>query len=231
MLGYETEHMMLFKDMSTRDLLQRRATKKIADRTTKPEAQRHREGLVEFATDTLVREESQIMGNNDALAEALREGEDSESMWEMSPLIRAAISGRIAILDNIDRLPVGALSVLQSLIHERQALPLSFAFYVDSVVGYNTLSYFFRSLAPTVLSQVALHDGTRLVSSETYGRLQSDHGLTQTELAVRVRSDLNLASRRQSACIVVTTNNPRINITFLCDRPVVCIRFIRRSGS
>jgi hypothetical protein len=153
MLGYETEHMMLFKDMSTRDLLQRRATKKIADRTTKPEAQRHREGLVEFATDTLVREESQIMGNNDALAEALREGEDSESMWEMSPLIRAAISGRIAILDNIDRLPVGALSVLQSLIHERQALPLSFIFHVDSVVvGYNMLSSFARSRRRCCLS-------------------------------------------------------------------------------
>lgn len=156
MLGYETEHMMLFRDMSTRDLLQRRATKKI-DRAKQAEAlsqsssARHREGLglVASATDELVREESRIMGNNDALAESLREGEDSESMWEMSPLIRAAVNGRIAILDNIDRLPVGALSVLQSLIHERQ---------------------------------VSLHDGTRLVSSETYGRLLSEHGLTQAEL-------------------------------------------------
>lgn len=160
MLGYETEHMMLFRDMSTRDLLQRRATKKI-DRAKQAEAPpqsssaRHREGLglVASATDELVREESRIMGNNDALAESLREGEDSESMWEMSPLIRAAVNGRIAILDNIDRLPVGALSVLQSLIHERQ---------------------------------VSLHDGTRLVSSETYGRLLSEHGLTQAELTVPV---------------------------------------------
>lgn len=156
LLGYETEHMMLFRDMSTRDLLQRRATKKIdrakqAEVLSQSSSARHREGfgLVASATDELVREESLIMGNNDALAENLREGEDSESMWEMSPLIRAAVNGRIAILDNIDRLPVGALSVLQSLIHERQ---------------------------------VSLHDGTRLVSSETYGRLQSEHGLTQAEL-------------------------------------------------
>lgn len=72
-------------------------------------------------------------------------------MWEISPLIKAAIYGRIAVLDNIDRLPMGALSVLQGLIHERQ---------------------------------VFLHDGTRLVSSETHSQYQAEYGLSAEQLQV-----------------------------------------------
>ncbi|KAL6064918.1 von Willebrand factor A domain-containing protein 8 [Balamuthia mandrillaris] len=85
MLGYETECMMLYKDMSTQDLLQRRATAYTQDE----------EGSSNNRTPS--------------------------SCWEPSPLIRAAIHGRVAILDNIDRLPISTLSVLQNLICERQA--------------------------------------------------------------------------------------------------------------
>jgi MoxR-like ATPase len=62
-----------FKDMSTRDLLQRRVT--------------HTDG----STD-----------------------------WEGSPLLVAALTGRVVVLDNVDRLPVGVLTILQRLIHDRE---------------------------------------------------------------------------------------------------------------
>lgn len=39
---------------------------------------------------------------------------------EPSPLIEAAINGRLAILDNIDRLPEGSLAVIQRLIQDRE---------------------------------------------------------------------------------------------------------------
>lgn len=72
-LGYSIETMTLYKDMSTRDLLQRRVTL-----------------------------------------------EDGSTAWEPSALVTAALEGHIAVLDNIDRLPVGTLSVLQRLIHDRE---------------------------------------------------------------------------------------------------------------
>lgn len=40
---------------------------------------------------------------------------------ELSPLIQAAVHGRLVILDNIDRLSEGSLSVLQQLIQDREA--------------------------------------------------------------------------------------------------------------
>lgn len=119
---------MLYKDMSTRDLMQRRATKKSHSKGDHGSLSRN--GMVGYATDELGREESKIMSQNDTLAADLTESTNSDSMWEMSPLINAAIHGRVAILDNIDRLPVGALSVLQSLIHERHVYLL---FVVPSV--------------------------------------------------------------------------------------------------
>lgn len=40
--------------------------------------------------------------------------------WEFSGLIRAALKGRIAVLDNIDRISPSALSSLSSLIQDRE---------------------------------------------------------------------------------------------------------------
>ncbi|CAG8853473.1 6666_t:CDS:2, partial [Gigaspora margarita] len=72
-LGYNIEYIPLYKDMSSRDLLQRRNTT--------------------FAGDTI---------------------------WENSPLVRASISGHLAVLDGIDTLSGGTLMVLERLIKERE---------------------------------------------------------------------------------------------------------------
>ena len=77
-LGYRTEGMLLFRDMTSRDLLLRRVTKP---------------SLHSGAQDT---------------------------SWEYSPLLRAAMEGHIAILDNIDRLPPTTLTTLASLIQDRE---------------------------------------------------------------------------------------------------------------
>ncbi|KAG0224963.1 von Willebrand factor A domain-containing protein 8 [Actinomortierella wolfii] len=76
-LGYKVEYIPLYKDMSSRDLLQRRSTT--------------------FSGDTV---------------------------WENSALVKAALSGSLAIMDGIDTLSFGTMATLQRLIHEREtALP------------------------------------------------------------------------------------------------------------
>ena len=77
-MGYNIEGMLLYKDMTSRDLLLRRVTKK-----------------------------------NELAAV-------QDTAWEYSPLIRAAMDGQIAVLDNIDRLPPTTLATLASLIQDRQ---------------------------------------------------------------------------------------------------------------
>jgi hypothetical protein len=71
--SYNIEYIPLYKDMSARDLLQRRNTT--------------------FAGDTV---------------------------WENSSLIKAALSGNLAIMDGIDTLSYGTLVTLQRLIKERE---------------------------------------------------------------------------------------------------------------
>ncbi|KAJ3126154.1 von Willebrand factor A domain-containing protein 8 [Physocladia obscura] len=73
MLGYRTEYIPLYKDMSARDLLQRRSTNLQGD-----------------------------------------------TIWESSALIKAAIEGSVAVLDQIEVAAEGVLSSIQSLIAERE---------------------------------------------------------------------------------------------------------------
>ncbi|KAF9432703.1 von Willebrand factor A domain-containing protein 8, partial [Entomortierella beljakovae] len=76
-LGYKVEFIPLYKDMSSRDLLQRRSTT--------------------FTGDTI---------------------------WENSALVKAAISGALAVMDGIDTLSLGTMVSLQRLLQEREtAMP------------------------------------------------------------------------------------------------------------
>ncbi|GBC05388.1 hypothetical protein RclHR1_00620028 [Rhizophagus clarus] len=72
-LGYTIEYIPLYKDMSARDLLQRRSTT--------------------FAGDTV---------------------------WENSSLVKAALSGSLAVMDGIDTLSFGTIVTLQRLVKERE---------------------------------------------------------------------------------------------------------------
>ncbi|XP_077339308.1 von Willebrand factor A domain-containing protein 8 [Lithobates pipiens] len=72
-LGYEVEPVMLYQDMTARDLLQQRYT----------------------------------LPNGD-------------TAWRQSPLVTAALEGKLVILDGIHRVNPGTLSILQRLIHDRE---------------------------------------------------------------------------------------------------------------
>ncbi|KAJ3316414.1 von Willebrand factor A domain-containing protein 8, partial [Blyttiomyces sp. JEL0837] len=74
LFGYRSELIPLYKDMSARDLLQRRSTTSSGD-----------------------------------------------TIWEISPLVKAALEGSLAILDQIEVLSFGTLASIQRLITEREA--------------------------------------------------------------------------------------------------------------
>ncbi|XP_075708404.1 von Willebrand factor A domain-containing protein 8 isoform X2 [Rhinoderma darwinii] len=73
MLGYEVEPVMMYQDMTARDLLQQRYT----------------------------------LPNGD-------------TAWRQSPLVMAALEGKLVILDGIHRVNPGTLAILQRLIHDRE---------------------------------------------------------------------------------------------------------------
>ena len=53
------------------------------------------------------------------LLERRTTNENGDTIWEKSPLIDAALNGRLAVLDGIEHLGSGTLASLQSLIHDR----------------------------------------------------------------------------------------------------------------
>ena len=73
LLGYKTETIQMYADMTARDLLQQRTT-----------------------TDT------------------------GDTVWRLSPLMEAALEGKMAVLDGLHRVHRGTLAVLQRLIHDRE---------------------------------------------------------------------------------------------------------------
>ncbi|XP_068602140.1 von Willebrand factor A domain-containing protein 8 [Brachionichthys hirsutus] len=73
MLGYSTEPIMLYQDMTARDLLQQRYT----------------------------------LPNGD-------------TAWRPSPLVTAAIEGKLLLLDGVHRVNLGTLAVLSRLLHDRE---------------------------------------------------------------------------------------------------------------
>ena len=73
LLGYELEPIMLYQDMTARDLLQQRTTL-----------------------------------------------ENGDTIWKYSPLVTAAIDGKMAVLDGIHRIHRGTLAVLHRLVHDKE---------------------------------------------------------------------------------------------------------------
>jgi len=72
-LDYQVETIQLYRDMTSRDILERRTTTSTGDTT-----------------------------------------------WERSPLVNAALKGRLAVLDGIEHLAPGTLAALHSLVSDRQ---------------------------------------------------------------------------------------------------------------
>lgn len=72
-LGKEVENIVLYQDMTSRDLIQQRTTL-----------------------------------------------ENGDTIWKFSPLVEAALEGKIAVLDGIDRIHPSTLTVLHRLVHDRE---------------------------------------------------------------------------------------------------------------
>jgi hypothetical protein len=87
-LGYDVQQMLLYRDMSSRDLTLHRTTR---------------------CTPTVA-----------SAAQSLSAQELHDTQWQYSPLINAAIHGKLAVLDNIDRLPPTLLSSIAALIQTRE---------------------------------------------------------------------------------------------------------------
>lgn len=92
LLGYRRipYTVLLYSDLSSRDLMLRRVS--LENQETHSTEQRGVKGVIGPA----------------------------DTAWEFSPLIRAALEGEIAVLDNIDRLSSSVLEALTSLIEDRE---------------------------------------------------------------------------------------------------------------
>ncbi|TKS67888.1 von Willebrand factor A domain-containing protein 8 [Collichthys lucidus] len=148
MLGYSVEPVMLYQDMTARDLLQQRYT----------------------------------LPNGD-------------TAWRPSPLVTAAIEGKLLLLDGIHRVNLGTLAVLSRLLHDRELdlydgtrllrsiLPIHPSFRVlalaePPVVGASASSSNSRGqhwLSPELLTMFLYHTVTPLAKAEEMRLIQ---GLT-----------------------------------------------------
>jgi AAA domain (dynein-related subfamily) len=73
--------------------------------------------LLDYATETFPLH--QDMSHRDLLQRRATTSA-GDTVWQPSPLVVAAREGRLAVLDNIDRLPPDLLSVVQSLVQDRE---------------------------------------------------------------------------------------------------------------
>ncbi|KAJ3061734.1 von Willebrand factor A domain-containing protein 8, partial [Podochytrium sp. JEL0797] len=116
LLGYRTEYIPLYKDMSARDLLQRRSTNLKGD-----------------------------------------------TIWESSALIKAAVEGSVAILDQIEVAAEGVIASIQSLICERE-ISLPDGTLLVSQIHYNRLKSVFSDSEMTRRRIIKVHPSFRIVA-------------------------------------------------------------------
>lgn len=125
LLGYRTETIQLYADMTARDLLQQRTT-----------------------TDT------------------------GDTVWRTSPLVEAAVEGKLAVLDGLHRVHRGTLAVLQRLLHDREL-----QLYDGSrLLAHDKFEALRSSLGLTVAGMEerglrAIHPAFRLVSFRVFQHL------------------------------------------------------------
>ncbi|KAI9345549.1 AAA domain-containing protein [Obelidium mucronatum] len=116
LLGYRTEYVPLYKDMSARDLLQRRSTN--------------------------------IKG---------------DTIWENSALVKAAIDGSVAILDQIEAASEGVIASIQSLICERE-IPLPDGTLLVNSQRYRHMKRYLSDSEMKSRQIIQIHDAFRIVA-------------------------------------------------------------------
>jgi len=105
-LGYVTETLSLYKDMTARDLLQRRGTDPVG-LLGRPNPSHH-------TSPRLFRPSHPLTS-----PAALHSTPDGSTIWLDSPLVSAARHGRLVVLDGLERLPSDVLNSLQRLLQDR----------------------------------------------------------------------------------------------------------------
>ena len=90
-----------------------------------------------------------------------------DTKWTMSNLVRAALEGGLALLDNVHRLPRSVLPFLSSLIENREVS------IERAVVQYN-INYYWK---------VTLYDGKRLVPRDVFQTMCEERGLSSDQFS------------------------------------------------
>lgn len=100
---------------------------------------------------------------------------NGDTIWKYSPLVAAAIEGKLAILDGLHRLHSSTLSILHRLILHLKIFIQILILYVTANLLFNCVIFnFFRLIQDRDLQ---LHDGTRLLRSDRYDKLAKKLGV------------------------------------------------------
>ncbi|CAH1987082.1 unnamed protein product [Acanthoscelides obtectus] len=163
-LGRETENIVLYQDMTSRDLLQHRTT----------------------------------LDNGD-------------TVWQFSPLVIAALEGKIAVLDGINRIHPSTLTVLHRLVHDRE-LQLYDGKRIISSERYNLLQehYNLTEEQLTESGVLKIHPDFRIIAIGEPPNLQSSTGnwLSPEVLSLFVFHEMRTLSKPEEMHIISSKVGP-----------------------
>nr|XP_023019767.1 von Willebrand factor A domain-containing protein 8 [Leptinotarsa decemlineata] len=160
LLGREVENIVLYQDMTSRDLIQQRTT----------------------------------LDNGDTI-------------WKFSPLVSAAIEGKIAVLDGINRIHPSTLTVLHRLVHDRELQLHDGTRLIDSD-RYNFLQQHF-GLTKEQLHESGvfeIHPDFRIVAIGEPPNFQSAGGnwMSPEVLSLFVFHEMRTLSKQEELHIITT---------------------------
>ena len=107
--------------------------------------------------------------------------QDGDTIWVNSPLIQAAIEGKLALLDGLDQVHSSTLAVVFRSVKQ---LILFYHYHVAGLCYFcNAKMLLFNFLCRLVHDrELQLHDGSRLLRPDRYDALKSKYGLTDDML-------------------------------------------------
>lgn len=98
---------------------------------------------------------------------------NGDTVWKNSPLVDAALHGKLAVLDGINRIDPSTLAILHRCI----------IFGHSEILTSNRTSYALLSVFRLVHDrELQLHDGKRLVRADRYDEIKEKHNKSDAEL-------------------------------------------------
>ncbi|XP_056637109.1 von Willebrand factor A domain-containing protein 8 isoform X2 [Diorhabda sublineata] len=163
-LGKEVENIVLYQDMTSRDLIQQRTTL-----------------------------------------------ENGDTIWKFSPLVDAALEGRIAVLDGIDRIHPSTLTVLHRLVHDREMQ----LYDGKRLIGKNRYeilkkNYNLTELDLTQKGVYAIHPDFKIVAIGEPPNLQAATGnwLSPEMLSLFIFHEMRTLSKEEETHVVASKYGP-----------------------